>query len=520
MIIDKVSISLFRGFKEVEFSLGEYVTLIAGQNGTQKSTLLGILSQTFTIPSSGHAFSNEKPLTGGSFRSAFQDKFRLSPTLDLAGTHHWTLYLKNKNIHPDTDEHGRFVVESIVRKSQGKDSIRFWQKGKRDAGSGYIQLPVIFLSLKRLIPIAEAGNIIEKDIQLTAEEKLWFSDNYNRILLSRDKLESMDYLESSNKNTIGVTTNHYDWNSNSAGQDNLGRILLAVLSFKRLKAKYPNEYQGGILAIDEIDATLYPASQVKLLECLSSICNKINLQVIATTHSLHLLEKISELKSVKGRNEQFNIVYLKKIDGAVFAEESPTFEKITHNLNVSIGKKAKETKIHVYTEDNECIHFSKALLGRKFKQLLFLDITFGCGNLIQLGKKKIASFSHPNAIVILDGDAKDQLNKAKLKNYICLPGSLNPETMLANFLSELSDSSPFWEEKVANYSKQVCFRDFTLSDIRSCRKKAKAWYNQQLDTGAWGMQASNAFKYLLERIPEEKSVFEDSFRKIYESLAR
>lgn len=516
MIINKVSISLFRGFKDVEFSLGDYITLIAGQNGTQKSTLLGILTQTFTIPLSGHPFSNEKPLTGGSFRSAFQDKFRLSPTLDLPGNHNWTLYLKDKDIHPDTDENGGFAIESIVRKNQGKESIRFWQKGKRDAGSGYVQLPVIFLSLKRLIPIAEAGAVTQKDIQLSLEEITWFSENYNKILLTNDKLEAVDYLESSNKNTIGVTTDYYDWNSNSAGQDNLGKILLAIVSFKRLKNKYPEDYKGGILAIDEIDATLYPASQVKLLEFLSSTCRKLDIQIIATTHSLLLLERIAELKNDKGRRDQFNTVYLKKLDGEVCAEENPKIETITYNLNVTIGKKASAPKIPVYTEDKECIHFTKALIGRRFKNLHFPEITLGCGNLIQLGQKKVTSFSSPNSIVILDGDAREKVLKSRLKNYICLPGDVNPEGMLANFLDKLSDKSPFWEEKVVGYSKQVCFKDYTLRDIRSSRVKAKEWYNQQLDSGAWGLLARNAFNYLLESIPDEQQSFETAFKKAYE----
>ncbi|WP_027670527.1 AAA family ATPase [Rheinheimera baltica] len=515
MIINKVSISLFRGFKNVEFSLGDYITLIAGQNGTQKSTLLGILTQTFTIPPSGHPFSNEKPLTGGSFRSAFQDKFRLSPTLDLPGEHHWTLYLREKDFHPDTDEDGGFAIESIARKSLEQESIRFWQKGKRDAGSGYVQLPVIFLSLKRLIPIAEAGRVKEKDIQLSDKEIAWFSDSYNKILLISDNLESVDYLESSNKNTIGVTTDYYDWNSNSAGQDNLGRVLLAVISFQRLKSKYPKEYRGGILAIDEIDATLYPASQVKLLEFLSSVCSKSDIQIIASTHSLHLLEKICELKSSKGREKQFNTIYLTKVDGEVCAEESPSFEKITYNLNAAIGKKISVPRIPVYTEDKECIHFTKALLGQKFKGLDFPGITMGCGNLIQLGQKKVASFTSPNSIVVLDGDARDKVKGAKLKNYICLPGKINPEGMLANFLFELSDKSTFWEEKIAGYSKQVCFKDYALKEIRASRVKAKEWYNQQLESGAWGREARNAFNYLLESIPDEKTRFQDDFRKAY-----
>lgn len=518
MIIKKVHIDIFRGFKDVEFSLGDFVTLIAGQNGTQKSTLLGILSQTFTIPPTEHAFSEESPLTGGSFRSAFQDKFRLSPTRDLPGTHQWTLYLKDKNIHPDVDEDGRFVVESIVRKSYGKESIRFWQKGKRDAGSGYIQVPVIFLSLKRLIPIAEAGNVAEKDIKLTEKERAWFAESYNRILLSSDKLESVDYIESNSKNTLGVSTSFYDWNSNSAGQDNLGRILLAVMSFQRLKEKYPQEYKGGILAIDEIDATLYPASQVKLLEFLPAMCKQFNIQIIATTHSLHLLEKVSELKSTRGRDAQFNTVYLKKINDRIQVQESPSFEEIAHNLNVTIGKAIKVKKIPVYTEDSEGIHFTKALLGRSFSNLDFVDITFSCDNIIELGKKKIGSFSFPNAIVILDGDASKKVEKARLKNYVCLPGNFNPETMLANFLFNLSDDSSFWEDRVAHYSKQVCFKDYTLADIQGCRNKAKAWYNKQLDSGAWGRQSANAFKYLLNSIPKERSIFLEKFKKLYDAM--
>lgn len=515
MIINKVSIQLFRGFKNVNFSLGDYITLIAGQNGTQKSTLLGILTQTFTIPNSGHPFSNEAPLTGGSFRSAFQDKFRLSPTLDLAGEHNWTLFLRDKDLHPDTDENGGFAIESIPRKTQDKESIRFWQKGKRDAGSGYVQLPVIFLSLKRLIPIAEAGRIKEKDIQLSKNEIEWFSDNYNKILLSNDNLKSVDYLESSNKNTIGVSTNYYDWNSNSAGQDNLGKILLAIISFQRLKNKYPKEYKGAILAIDEIDATLYPASQIKLLDILSSVCNKNSIQIIATTHSLHLLERISELQNTKGREKQFNTVYLKKIDSEVFAKENPSLEEITYNLKVEIGRKLPARKIPIYTEDKECIHFTKALLGLKYKNIQFPGITLGCGNLIQLGQKKVASFTSPNSIIVLDGDARDQIIKAKLGNYLCLPGKINPEGMLANFLDTLSDKSPFWEEKINGYSKQICFKDYTLKEILKDRTNAKKWYNQQLKCGAWGREARNAFKYLLESIPKERRHFEDNFSKVY-----
>ena len=50
MKIEKVYITKFRGFKEQELELGNQLTAIAGQNETQKSTLLGMITQTFSIP--------------------------------------------------------------------------------------------------------------------------------------------------------------------------------------------------------------------------------------------------------------------------------------------------------------------------------------------------------------------------------------------------------------------------------------------------------------------------------------
>ena len=42
MLIKKVHIEKFRGFHDQKFEVGSMLTAIAGQNGTQKSTLLGI----------------------------------------------------------------------------------------------------------------------------------------------------------------------------------------------------------------------------------------------------------------------------------------------------------------------------------------------------------------------------------------------------------------------------------------------------------------------------------------------
>ncbi|PMN08322.1 MULTISPECIES: AAA family ATPase [Vibrio] len=514
MIINKVHIEKFRGFTDVTLSLGRFVTLIAGQNGTQKSTLLGLLTQPFTIPNKDHILSNKRPLTGGNYRSSFQHKLRLSPTLDLAGSHEWTLFLNDKTLHPNLNSDGGFTVESIPRDNQ---SIRIWQKGTRAVGSGYIQLPMIYLSLQRLTPLAEISNLKETTLELTIDDKAWFVKEYNKILISSDPIQSLNYLTATNKHTMGVSTDYYDWNSNSAGQDNIGRILLAIINFRKLKNEHPSEYKGAILAIDEIDATLYPGSQVKLLDSLQDICKELDLQIIATTHSLQLLERMEELQ--KSRNKLFKTIYLEKKDGKVIAQENPEYEKMLHNLNLSLGKKAKPPeKLPVFTEDGECIHFVKALLGRKVTNLIYPDISLGCGNLIQLGTKKVPGFTFPNSIVVLDGDAREKLKSKRLKNYLCLPGELNPEGMLATFLINLSDSHTFWSEINPHYSKQHCFKDYTFEEITSNRKVAKAWYKQQLGTECWGVNAKNLYKHFLQTIPDEHTQFIDNFKKIYSSI--
>lgn len=256
MIINKIHIKKFRGFQEVEFELGNLITVISGQNGTQKTTILGMLSQPFALKDEVHPMKGEKPLSGGNYVSSFADKFKFSEAFDKAGEHEWTLFFE-KDIFPP------YEVESIYR-DKSKGIIRFWKKGDRSKGSGFIQLPVIYLSLKRLLPIGEDTKLnIDKQKSLSDEDFKFYKKWFNKILIltrEKDKVTSSNYLSSTNKQTLGANTDHYDWKSNSAGQDNLSKILLSILSFKKLQEKYKNDYKGGILAIDEIDASFYPGS--------------------------------------------------------------------------------------------------------------------------------------------------------------------------------------------------------------------------------------------------------------------
>jgi predicted ATPase len=517
MIIEKAEIEKFRGFENVNLDLGTHLTVIAGQNGTQKTTILGMLSQPFTITSKDNPMKDEKPLCGGSYKSAFNEKFKISNVFDLPKTHEWSLFL--------TNETRPFTVESIAR-NKSSNEIRFWRKGTRAKGSGYIQLPVIFLSLKRLFPIGEDESLQESSIvQLTVEEEKFYTDWHKKILISQEPINSTNYLESPNKNTLGINTNSYDWKQNSAGQDNISKILLAILSFKRLQKAYPSNYKGGILAIDELDATLYPASQIKLIEALRTFSAKYQIQIILTTHSLSILEKVCELqenlKAHESSKNQIKVIFLEKKNNKVKIIQDVTFNTIKNRLNVTV-ENFNVKKVNVFTEDKEAAIFAKALLKRRASKLKFIDCSLSCSNLIDLAYRKIPSFIFPNSLIILDGDIRSGsalMRKVNaIKNILVLPTGTSPERLLAEYLNTLDDESSVWQSINSNFTKQFCFKDFPLADIQADREKAKKWFNSHLQL--WGTNATKVINPWINENQVQVETFIHEFVSVYNKFAK
>lgn len=511
MRITKVHINKFRGFHDQEFEVGSQLTAIAGQNGTQKSTLLGIITQTFTI-TKGNPMLKERPLCGGSYRSSFKDLFRLSPIFDKPKEHQWTLYFDNRE---------PFEIESIRRTDD--PNVRFWQKGDREKGSGYLQFPTIFLSLKRLIPLAEENTVNTNDTLLTPEEVSKFKELHNQILLiTNTAVTSITGITSTNKQSLGVNTALYDWNQNSMGQDNIAKIILALFSFQRLKDKYGSSYQGGILAIDELDATMYPASQFELVKVLRKYASELKLQIFFTTHSLSLLEATDELcQETKIRPEttdQIKTIFLQRSNDNILIKSDVSFSGIVLNLKaIAETPNNKKKKITVYREDRETELIVKAILKPKlYGCLSFIDATLPCSELIELANKKVPAFSYPYSIIFLDGDLrKDKKYTKKLSmvhNVLLLPGNESPERLIATYLFNLSDENSLWGSLSNGYTKQVCFRMIRYEQIMEDRQKSKEWFNSQLPY--WGRGGTKVLNPFFATIQEDVDKFKSDFMKM------
>lgn len=512
MLITKVHIDKFRGFHNQELEVGSMLTAIAGQNGTQKSTLLGMITQPFTISDKKNPMYGEKPLCGGSYKSAFDEKFRLSPKFDLPKKHEWTLYF---------DDDTNYPIESIKR--PGETKLRFWQKGTHAKGTGYKQYPTIFLSLKRVFPVGEAGDDFKESQLLTTSELEEFRKLHDKILVAETHITSATLHANRQKQTLGIETEEYDWNENSVGQDNLGKIILALFSFERLKRKFPETYTGGILAIDELDATMFPASQVKLLDVLRKYASRLNLQIFFTTHSLSLLEGMNKLKDKclekPQTADQVKIVFLKKVDQGVDIQNNVNYDDILLNLKVTIAGAKELNTVDVFTEDAETVVFAKALLKKRKQFLHFFSGTIGCKTLIDLSFRKLEPFVFPHSILIVDGDVRTETDVkkkiAKLNNLLILPGNESPERMMAIFLHDLTDKSPLWSSIANGYSKQVCFEEVPFNSVmekgEQGRVNAKKWFNGQLRI--WGRKKMRVFNAFFESIPLEVSQFLEDFDK-------
>lgn len=463
MLVKYLHIRRFRHIENVSMEFGKRITAIAGQNGTGKSSLLGLVGHTFGYSKDEN--SNFKTLSNIPFETKYSEIFQFSyPMFDKPQEHDYEVELSDGTNIP---------VLSYDRIEKGKPKSLRLRVGKSEKDGGKIQLPVIYLGLKRLFPLAQEVNIrYNPDLILTSEEAKSYQEFHNEVLLL-DEGVTPEYIEVMNKKFYGVKTTKYDSLGNSAGQDNVGQIVTALLSFKRLRENIGDRYNGGILLIDEIDATLYPAAQKKLIEKLFRWSQDLNLQVIFTTHSLEILELLCEKYPLSNDSK---IIYLSKANGGVQnVQNEISIMEVINDLRVQVLSRPKPEKICVFCEDNEAQLLTKYLLDKSIsRNLVFQRKCFGAGELLNLARNKLPQFKR--CIFVLDGDQRKKVNRRMSNQVVFLPGNERPENIFYKYLKSIDPSDDFWG-KTGGYTKQVCFRDCV--QISNDRVTMKKWFNNQ-----------------------------------------
>lgn len=440
--LKKLHIEKFRALDNVEVEFGDSITVVCGKNGTSKSSILGIAAQIFSFEkdyASGQDISFHQ-IAGGTFKSQYSEHFRISNQFDQPGS-----MVVNIELHDGyTDEAATAKLELMKRGKSPRPVVRNNSTvNKGDNASRNFTHPVIFLSLKRLYPIADR-NYQVIDFEYLNKHKQEF------IGLTNELLNRQSSLATGTEGTISSAVAHgdnYDQESVSAGEDNAGQIILALMSFRKLKEEYAG-YKGGLLLIDEADAGLFPTAQINLLKILDRECKSLNLQVVMTSHSPTLIEY------AHGQSQQYRrkykTVYLSNTFGGVQVMQDWSWTKISADINtttVAAGADDRLPKINVYFEDREAADFYAALMNRqpvkKFTAPL-PDITLGCSNYLQLIDKGISEFSE-RSIICLDSDTAQQVGRKKPTTVVVLPGSLPPDQLIFEHLYNLPANDVFWQ---------------------------------------------------------------------------
>ncbi len=501
MIIKSANIEQFRAMKNLSIRVGKNLTCICGVNGTMKTTLMGILAQPFSCKNDSNNDENDsiinlRTIEGYTFESKFKDKFRISEEYDKIGSHKWTMYFE------EGFSKENITLSSQPRKEKGKVNFRFWNSESREKGAGNVIAPVYYLSLSRTFPIGEISKEKNISMELTSKEQDFYIENYKKILNIHIYDEEMDVqLKNKNKSIsfTGIKTSNYDVNSSSSGENIIGRILLAILSFKRLKEQ-SSDYKAGILFIDEIETALYPSSQRELINFLSKVSKDYNIQIIFTTHSPIILESVNTLqrnsinKKEKAYNNENEIICLKKEDGVVKSEMINNSNDLKKLLNELEQKSTiNEYNIRIYTEDYVAQQALKIILKYSsfpniIDKLNFQDIALGCDNYITLVKKDFGDIK--NSIIVLDADVEDELKEGSNKkevfdkndNLLLLPVTVEKDMFKFFYNNREAIKSLiqlFIEENPnGNISYEIIFKGYTNSNKEYNTNECKKWYNK------------------------------------------
>lgn len=449
--LKKLEIENFRALNNVEVEFGDHITVVCGKNGTSKSSILGIAAQIFSFEKdyAKDEVLSFRQIAGGSFKSQYSEHFRISEKFDVPGSMTVNIMLHDGY----TDQVATAKLELMKRQSKRGNTLprpvvrnNSTAVGSSNTSRNFTH-PVIFLSLKRLFPIS-ARDYKVRDHEYLEKHKQEFIGLTNE-LLNRDSSHA-----TGTDGTIGSAVAHgtnYDHESVSAGEDNAGQIILALMSFRKLKEEYP-DYKGGLLLIDEADAGLFPTAQVNLLKMLDRECKKLNLQVVMTSHSPVLIEYAFE-QSQHPYSKRYRTVYLSNTYGNVQVMQDWSWAQISADINTKTIAAASGTSlpgVNVYFEDKEAADFFAALMARqpirKFTTAMS-ETTLGCNSYLDLIKHKVPEFAE-KSIICLDSDAAQHIKGKKLKTVVLLPGALPPDQLIFEHLYNLPADHVFWKNNM------------------------------------------------------------------------
>lgn len=530
----------FRKLGDVTISLAPRITLIAGHNGIGKSTILGLIAN-----GSGNRDTESPSYLNRLFEANLKDIVHLdyekdfeaykgteddrSPTIEyeINGEQ----LIKRCSITGRTE---RRTVRVVPRNLQRKAFVS--SDGDVTVGpDAKVPLPTLYLGMTRMLPVGESNpawvtSVLDKSIH--HEDAEFIQIFIDGVIGTGPKSKESNQITTLGIRGTGKTAKHPDYSHSpkcvSLGQDSLSAIATALASFKMLQREWP-DYRGGLLVVDELDAGFHPHAQQKLMKALGNAAKKLNLQVVATTHSICLIEAIhpdANPISPPGKHVDA-VVYLTDTRKPRVAEEY-SLEDLKRDMSLTPHPETKPIKpknLKIYLEDAEASLFLKHILTRSLTDRIKreagvtvkpIPLSIGCENLKGLIKHDPY---FKTVIIVVDADSSGKLGKKNPKNIVVLPGALDkgnkglsPERTLFKFIQDIVSGTGDYPVAVAAIKAKKLSSDYLYCHLLegyttlSNRESAKNWMKSKLDL----IEQWNLISLWLKEHPKQLQSFRDS----------
>lgn len=486
-MIKDIKFNAYKKLKDITISFDKGLNAISGENGTCKSSLLYLISNSFqAVTSNCEWVKNNDALSiiravNANVNTKVEslqrgDQHYNDPANGVPGTLYTVDYLNGESL--------QFRRHNSRKDGKSRYSLKlYYPRGQKET---LPFCPVVYLGLSRLIPYGEFDNDkavknLNKNLPDSFVKSI--AENFNDFTgydITQNGIQKLGDIK--RRSEFTSTEEGVDSNTVSAGEDNLYIILSALESLKYYYENIDSKNEvESILLIDEVDASLHPDFQIRLLKLMREYAVNYKIQIIFTTHSLTTLEDLLEYKN--------KVIYLVNNDDHVTIMENATIQEIkAHLYNRAKDDIYSDKCIPIFTEDKEARVLIKMMFDffddtrpefRNVRRFFSIpDITIGSDTLRSLFSDEKLLKSRVGAFCILDGDKNGCISDC----IITLPGKnggvkskgLSPENLLLEYANQLAGrADEFWDNQIVikeGFSKSY-YREHIVKQVEKYEQK-------------------------------------------------
>lgn len=278
-----------RGINALDISFSYPITAIAGKNGAGKSTVLALACCAYHNKKDGYKPPKRK-LPYYTFSDFFiQHTEEIPPQgLDIRYAIAYDKWKKNEHF-PE----GKGIGVQRRWKAKG---------GKWNDYADRVRKNVVFLGIERIVPHSERSQSKSYSKAFKDSEPKGWEDKVKDavgFVLGRS-YDKFRYLEYSKYNLpmVKVGKTIYSGFNMGAGENALFEIFSTIYSCG----------DGTLLVMDEVELGLHAEAQRKFIDKLKDVCLETHTQVICTTHSREIFERLPNearflIESVNGKTK-------------------------------------------------------------------------------------------------------------------------------------------------------------------------------------------------------------------------